>query len=461
MRWAVVSTQCSTMLLFVSVRSKTALPVEDGYLVPQCCCTVHRGSGWSVQGQGHTDSPQQFAHSGQFMDYWPWHQAGLDPSGRGECGTVTSSGRDCLHYHSCHDYQASPLPWQQSRHASQASLSPWQQSRHASQATLLPWQQSRHASHASLFPWQLSRDASQASLLPCQHSRHTSQATLLPWQQSRHASQAMLLPWQHSMQDMRRPSADTCSCCHRPTFTCQRDSVTQRWSAVDCPVSQLCSQGHNNVCHHTHCRHQYCPPGCSTSPYCNICDSVQQTCATIHECDSTMRDHKPLSPPPCSCGETANHKPRWQHNHQPVLNPQTNVAPPVLPCYSSIDSLPSYSDAYTGTINPDFISMISLNSASAWEPRDGPCGRDDAPRVQRLENFGTETQNVGWEGCWEAVGSSPHPPVGRQDLAAGFRPSETQSVPDLSHVKVTGDVIKIILFHQLVCFFTVQEIEVT
>ena len=90
--------------------------------------------------------------------------------------------------------------------------------------------------------------------------------------------------------------------------------------------------------------------------------------------------------------------------------------------------------------------MISLNSASVWEARDGHCGRDDAPRVQRLENFGTETQNVGWEGGWEGVGSSPLPPVGRQDLAARFRPSETQSVPDLSHVKVTDAVIKTILF---------------
>ena len=430
------------LLLFVSVCSKTTMPVEDGYLVPQCCCTIHRGSGWSVQGQGLTDCPQQFNH-----------RAGLDPSGRGDCGTVTSSGRDCLHYPGCHECQASPFPWQQSRHASQASLLPWQQqSCHASQATLLPWQQSCHASHASLFPWQLSRDASQASLLPCQHSRHASQATLSPWQQSRPASQAVLLPWQQSMQDMRRLSTDTCSCGHRPTFTCQLDSASQRWSAVDCPVSPLCGHCYNNAYHHTHGRHQYCPPGGSTSPYCNLCDSVQQTCATIHECDSAMRDRKPLSPPPCSCGETTSHKPRWQHNHQPVPNPQTNVAPPMLPCYSSIDSLPSYSDAYTGTINPDFVSMISLSSASMWEPRDGPCGRDDAPRVQRLENFGTETQNVGWEGGWEAVGSSPLPPVGKQDCAAGFRPSETQSVPDLSHVKVTGDVIKIILFHQLFCF---------
>lgn len=73
--------------------------------------------------------------------------------------------------------------------------------------------------------------------------------------------------------------------------------------------------------------------------------------------------------------------------------------------------------------------MISLNSSTMWEAQDAPRCRDDAPGVQRLENFGTETQNA----SWDVVGSRPRPPAGRRDMGMRFRPSEMQSVPDLSH----------------------------
>ena len=418
------------LLLCVSAHSKSVLSVDDGYLVPQCCCAAHHGSMWSNgpgrPRSGHTDYPP-LDHSRQFVE-WPWHEGGLDMSGCGECDTVRRNRLDIHHCPSCHMSQASLLPWQQSKHTSHASLLPCQQCRHASHASLLPCQQSRHASHASL--------------LPCQHGSHASQALLLPWPQSRHASQVSLLPWQLSRHDI-------CDSCHCATMSHHLDTSTQRWSTVDRPLSRLrCSYCDNSMCCHAHCRHQYYPPGRSISVYSSICDDIHRPCAMNLECESLMRDHKAFSPPSCSCGLAPNHTPRWQHNYQCVPDiggTADSAAPPVLACHNSVDSLPSYSDAYSGTINPDFISMISLNSPSIWEPRDCACCHGDKPRIQRLENFGTETQGVGWEECCQGlldpVGFSPHRPMGRQDVGGRWRPSETQSVPDLCHQpdgQVTG-----------------------